>query len=110
VLYTASARFPGGSVLDKLTKETFAPLQGETFSLARDGGTTLSLALVAVLGNGLRGDASREQFSLHFLGPAMPTLPQRIYQLQHQQLGTLDIFLVPIKRDASGTTYEAVFT
>jgi hypothetical protein len=40
----------------------------------------------------------------------MPVLPQRIYQLHHQRLGALDIFLVPIKRDANGTTYEAVFT
>jgi hypothetical protein len=100
----------GGSVLDKLTKETFEPLQGETFSLAQDGGPTLPLSLVAVLGNGLRGHASREQFAIHFLGPATPVLPQRIYPLQHQQLGTLELFLVPIKRDASGTTYEAVFT
>jgi hypothetical protein len=97
-------------VLDKLTKDTFEPLQGETFSLAHDGGTTLSLALVAVLGNGLRGSATREQFAIHFRGPAIPALPQRIYPLQHETLGTLEIFLVPIKRDADGMMYEAVFT
>jgi hypothetical protein len=97
-------------VLDTLTKESFDPLNGDAFSLAPDGGTTLSLSLVAVLGAGRRGQASREPFALHFLGPAVPVLPQRIYQLHHQRLGALDIFLVPIKRDANGTTYEAVFT
>jgi hypothetical protein len=100
----------GGSVLNTLTKEYFDPLKGDAFSLAHDGGTTLSLSLVAVLGTGLRGHASREQFAIHFLGPAMPVLPQRIYQLHHDRIGALDIFLVPIKRDANGTTYEAVFT
>ena len=40
----------------------------------------------------------------------MPALPQRIYRLEHAELGGLDLFLVPIGRDASGITYEAVFT
>ncbi len=50
-------------MLDTLTKESFDPLKGDAFSLAHDGGTTLSLSLVAVLGTGLRGHASREQFA-----------------------------------------------
>ncbi len=54
--------------------------------------------------------ANREQFSLHFRGPATPVLPQRIYRLDHPELGALEIFLVPIRRDAAGITYEAVFT
>jgi hypothetical protein len=63
-----------------------------------------------VLGTGLKGVASREQFSLHLRGPRTPALPQRIYRLEHAQLGALDLFLVPIGRDGSGMTYEAVFT
>ena len=71
-------------MLDTLTKESFDPLKGDAFSLAHNGGTTLSLSLVAVLGTGLQGHASREQFAIHFLGPAVPVLPQCIYQLHHQ--------------------------
>ena len=63
-------------MLETLTKESFDPLKGDAFSLTHDGGTMLSLSLVAVLGTGLRGHASREQFAVHFLGPAMPVLPQ----------------------------------
>jgi hypothetical protein len=37
-------------------------------------------------------------------------LPQRIYRLEHDELGALDLFLVPIGRDDSGVRYEAVFT
>jgi hypothetical protein len=97
-------------MLDKVTKETFEPIKGGVFELLLAGGQTLPLELSAVLGTGLRGLAKREQFSLHFRGPATPVLPQKIYRLQHPSVGALEIFLVPIRRDASGMTYEAVFT
>jgi len=97
-------------MLDKVTKQTFEPIKGGVFELVLGEDRTIPLELSAVLGTGLQGAASREQFSLHFRGPATPVLPQKIYRLQHPSLGALDIFLVPIRRDASGMTYEAVFT
>ena len=52
---------------------------------------------------------ARTPFSLFFLAPVL--LPQQIHRLTHEGFaGPLDIFLVPIGRDASGFTYEAVFT
>ena len=97
-------------MLDQVTKDTFAPVQGEVFQLMLGPGQVLPLELAAVRGNGLQGMADREQFSLQFRGPIAPALPQQIYRLEHPQLGALDIFLVPIRRDAGGMTYEAVFT
>jgi hypothetical protein len=97
-------------MLDKVTKTTFEPLQGQRFTLTDGANPALSLELVSVRGNGLQGAAAREQFALHFRGPLAPLLPQRIYQLTHPQLGTMDIFIVPIARDAGGMTYEAVFS
>ena len=97
-------------MLDKVTKQTFEPIKGGVFELVLGEGRTIPLELSAVLGTGLQGAASREQFSLHFRGPSTPVLPQKIYRLQHPDLGALDIFLVPIRRDSSGMTYEAVFT
>jgi hypothetical protein len=96
-------------MLDKVTKETFDPVKGGVFGLRHDG-ATITLELSAVLGTRLKGAATREQFSLHFRGPTTPLLPQQIYRLQHQDIGVLDIFLVPIGRDATGMIYEAVFT
>jgi hypothetical protein len=52
---------------------------------------------------------ARDPFRLEFLGPTDPVLPQRTYRLEHAALGPLEIFLVPIARDAGGTTYEAIF-
>ena len=42
-------------------------------------------------------------------GPGL-YLPQAIYPLHHPQLGTLEIFLVPIKPDKRGSLFQAVFT
>jgi hypothetical protein len=50
-----------------------------------------------------------EQFSLFFLGPPEAPTAQGLYQLTHAQLGTLEIFLVPIGKDQVGVQYEAVF-
>jgi len=98
-------------MLDKVTIETFAPRKGETFRLTGEGvDGELELKLSAVRGTGLQGRAKREQFSLHFDGPAEPILPQSIYRLENAELGTLDLFLVPVAGDEEGVTYEAVFT
>jgi hypothetical protein len=53
---------------------------------------------------------SRSPFSLVFRGGPSPPLPQRIYRVEHEALGALDIFLVPIGPDEVGQRYEAVFT
>ena len=103
--------------LETLTKNSFVPAQGERFllNLPPEGGShtggshTLDVTLVDVAANGMRGHG-REQFSLHFLGPRDPVLPQMIYRLENPRMGVLEIFLVPIARDASGVTYEAIFT
>lgn len=97
-------------MLDELTKDTFEPVKGSMFQLAIENGPAIPLELAYVAGNGLQGRARREQFSLRFRGPATPALVQHIYRLEHATLGTLEIFLVPIAKDASGMIYEAVFT
>ena len=44
-----------------------------------------------------------------FRGPGEPVLAQRIYPLDNQTLGRLEIFLVPIGPDDEGMRYQAVF-
>jgi hypothetical protein len=58
------------------------------------------------------GESGREggAFSLLFAAAADPGLPQSIYPLGHPDLGTLDIFLVPIGPVPEGNAYQAVFT
>ena len=53
--------------------------------------------------------SNRKPFSLEFRLPIRSVLPQRIYRLEHPQLGTLNIFLVPIGMDQAGLQLQAVF-
>jgi hypothetical protein len=58
------------------------------------------------------GEASREggAFSLLFVGPAGPWLPQAIYPVKHPALGMMEIFLVPTGPMQGGNGYHAAFT
>ncbi len=51
----------------------------------------------------------RAPFALVFRSGQAVILPQRLYRLRHGRIGTLDVFLVPIGRDAKGALYQAVF-
>ena len=50
-----------------------------------------------------------ERFSLYFSGPPDVQLPQGSYRLEHERLGALEIFLVPVASTAEAMRYEAVF-
>ena len=92
----------------RLTKELFSPHRGEIFRLHAGGDAPVEVELTEV--SGLDSDKPRP-FSLVFAGPSEPTLPQGTYRLDHDRLGTLELFLVPIGPDPANTRlqYEAVF-
>jgi len=101
-------------VLERLTAETFAPAVGEAFILDDAEAGRLQLELLESRLHHPDAPAAdeagtRAPFSLLFLGPPDPVLPQRIYRLEHDSVGSIEIFIVPVGRDESGTTYEAVF-
>lgn len=50
-----------------------------------------------------------EQFFLIFRGPIAPQFPQGIYTMEHEKLGKLDLFLVPVGPDEAGMCYQVVF-
>jgi uncharacterized protein DUF6916 len=98
-------------MLDALTHESFRPHVGTPFRVGTEGsGTSLTLTLFEVTLLGGAGPARRQPFSLLFHGPRTPVLPQRIYRFEHEQMGDLEIFIVPIGPDADGMRYEAIFT
>ncbi|OYU98202.1 MAG: hypothetical protein CFE45_17380 [Burkholderiales bacterium PBB5] len=92
------------------TLEDFTPLCGERFVLAIEPGQTLSAQLVEAQALPQPSFNGRQPFSLVFSGPPAPVLPQRIYQLAHARLPTLDVFLVPLAATADGVRYQAVFS
>lgn len=96
-------------MLDKLRQEDFARHVDDTFLLRPPAGEPLEVRLIETAGVG-GTPADRDPFSVVFRGPAEPLLPQAIYRLEHDRLGTLDLFLVPLGPSADGMSYEAVFT
>jgi uncharacterized protein DUF6916 len=50
-----------------------------------------------------------ERFSLFFMGPVDIKLPQQTFQMQHEKMGEIFLFLVPISMNEKGFRYEAVF-
>lgn len=100
---------PTGSAARPLPeRRVWEGVVGSEFLLEVDGGGLLPLTLQSVEARPALG--RHEQFSLLFLGPAAIVLPQRIYGLRHAGLGRCELFLVPIRRDADGTCYEAAFS
>ena len=102
-------------MLESMEVTTFSERVGELFRVAIDDATTLTTRLIEVTpAPGVEGDATRAgrrtPFSLVFRSPPGSPLPQRIYRLQHDGLGALDLFLVPIGPDDEGMRYEAVFS
>jgi len=91
--------------LEKLTIEDFSPLLRESFRVDPGDQPPFELELVEVA-EIVREPGGRAPFSLVFEGGPSPTLPQRIYRVEHDDLGAMEVFLVPIAADR----YEAVFT
>lgn len=95
-----------------LCYDDFAGKTGEVFSIGDTDVPPIPLTLTeAVRVKAHRGHAAtREPFSLIFVARDPRVLPQRIYRLEHNDLGELDIFLVPIGKTADGVSYQAMFT
>ncbi len=97
--------------MDQLSLDAFAPHLGSEFRVSDDGTEGAVVLRLTAIEPGPQPGAPRVRpFSLVFTGPRDPNLGQGIHRLEHSQLGGLDIFLVPIGYDATGSLrYEAVF-
>ena len=81
--------------------------QLNTYFTVQGNASPMTLQLVEVVEK--KTPASVESFSLHFQGPAALLLPQQIHTLQHEKLGTFQIFLTAVEGNQQSITYEAVF-
>ena len=91
----------------QLAAANFEPLINQAFSLELDGAGPMTL--VEVKSKARPGATNRAPFSLLFSSDDAGTLPQQVYQLHHDALGTLEIFLVPVQQQGGKTLYEAIF-
>lgn len=95
--------------LRSFTIETFAPLIGGMFRIHVDDASPVEVELIAAQPYDDMHPGRRAPFSIVFRGPSQQVLVQRTYRVEHAQLGTFDLFIVPIGPDETGMRYEAVF-
>ncbi len=87
---------------DILSKANFDPFLNQTFTMKGEGVDGISLELSKITESSNK-DSIR--FSLEFKGPEDRMFPQMVYTITHEEMGDLNLFLVPV---APGC-YEALF-
>ena len=95
--------------LATVTKEVFEPHLRTRFRIVGEHGA-IEAELVEVLALKPMRPDGRPPFSMLFRGPREPLLAQRIYRVEHDVLGELELFFVPIAQGEVGTTYETILS
>jgi hypothetical protein len=97
--------------LEELREEVFAQHLNTKFYVPLEQ-RRVELELVKVAGDKSTLDKIEgvSRFVLYFQGPGDFYLPQRTYRFEHDALGTLEIFIVPIGQRNNQYEYEAVFS
>jgi hypothetical protein len=94
-----------------LTETEFSKHVNTKFRLDLDAenGVELELTEVKSYLSKQNEQSGMERFSLYFQGPTEPNLPQKLYAFQHPEMGSFEMFLVPIGKNEAGFRYESVF-
>ncbi len=90
-----------------LTKEAFAENVNTKFRIPLESSRAAELELIEVVE--ARSTSRQQQFSVFFRGPLEYILPQATYHMEHEKMGAMDLFIVPVGREPEGFRYEAVF-
>ena len=90
-----------------LTHEVFAQQAKSKFQVEVDENTGVELELAEV--SELKVYPQQEEFVLLFRGPLDVFLGQGARNFSHDKMGQFELFIVPIRQDAQGFYYEAVF-
>lgn len=94
-------------MLENLTRDAFAEQLNTKFNMYFTPEKAFEVELVEV--SELKKLVRQEVFSLLFRVPLDLPVYQRMYQMEHAALGTLELFLTPVERTDEGIIYEAVF-
>lgn len=94
-------------MLEDVTAGTFSEILNTRFRLILTQSDVLELELIRV--DDLGTSAKQERFSIIFRGPKDRAIRQGTYSFEHDKLGTLELFIVPIGMEEDGVIYEAAF-
>ena len=96
--------------LATLDSSTLSPLVGQSMTLrSGDQSTALEVTEVRVQSHKYP-QATREPFSISFRGQPGLRVPQGIYQVEHADIGTMEIFITQTGDGPKGSEFESVFT
>lgn len=108
--------------LETLTADDFRAVKGSRFQLTERAEHGRHVALPVDLADVTQAAEApsgvfRRSFAVLFHGPVEPVLPQGTYRFEHDQLGVLDLFIVPLGppepldpgSQPTAMRYEAVF-
>src|SRR5947207_1418881 len=99
--------------LNDLSLDVFAEHVGTAFRIENGAAKPVEVVLAeatALAAKGAPRSGHREPFSLIFRpSDRRLHLPQQLYKLDHDKLGAIEIFLVPIEPDEKGMRFEAIF-
>jgi hypothetical protein len=94
-------------VSEILTKEVFSENLNTRFRIPMPAGNAAELDLVEVVET--MSTPRQQQFSVVFRGSLDYLLPQGTYHMEHEKMGEIDLFIVPVGKEPDGFLYEAVF-
>ena len=89
------------------TREEFLKHLNTKFSVFFDGLQATEVELTEV--SALRSKPRYEAFSLVFHAPKTIPPLQMLYRIDHDALGSMELFLVPIEETADSFAFEALF-
>jgi len=95
--------------LHELTAADFRRHLGEAFRVHHGGAQPLSVRLSEVSDMPRQAAHLRAPFTLLFHGPMEGWLQQGTYAFEHDAMGRMEIFVVPLGGDAEGMRYEVIF-
>jgi len=93
--------------MDGLTHEAFRQQAGTKFQVQVGEDSSVELDLVEI--SDIKLYPGQEQFDVVFRGPTNAFLGQGVRPFVHDEMGQFEIFIVPIRQDALGFYYEAIF-
>ena len=101
----------------RLSEETFSRYISTTFRIYTSPLTAINLELIKVSRRESSSSDSEKRakipdmdcFSVVFRGPRKLSLESRTYKVEHDQMGTFDLFITPVDDHKKQRRYQAVF-
>ena len=87
-------------------QEEFSSFVNSKFDVCEADGRAVQFTLIEC--KSLLSNEHQECYSLVFRGPADGPADQNIYILENADVGTLKLFLVPIRKDNDNLYFEAI--